>query len=149
MSGKGGNKPRRRASSRMVKASTLKDEEQVHALSQGTLKNYRSMLAQADEWLPQQLEALLREQTQLHEEQQAEITDPALVPSGSERIPENGSAKNAFTNPMECTPYLISLFAYSKCVLSNASDTVSDTLPSGVSVLKTIHAAFIQRFEQV
>jgi len=70
----------------------------------------------------------------------------ALLPS-NQRIPEDGSAKDAFTVPMECTPPLIALFMYSKCVSEDATPDSTDSSTTGLSVLKTIHAAFMHRFE--
>jgi hypothetical protein len=147
MSGKGKNKPARcrRAATRTVSTSVLKEQEQVHGLAQGTLKNYKSTLAQGDAWLLLELQHLMREQAQARGAQQAQMADTALLPS-NQCIPEDGSAKDAFTVPMECTPHLIALFMYSKCV---SEDTTSDSTDSsaGSSVLKTIHAAFMHRFE--
>lgn len=125
--------------------SVVKEQEQVHGLAQGTLKNYKSTLAQGDAWLLLELQHLMREQAQACGGQQAQTTGTVLLHS-NQCIPEDSSAKDAFTVPMECT-HLIALFMYSKCVSEDTTSDSTDSSTTGLSILKTIHAAFMHRFE--
>jgi hypothetical protein len=148
--GSGPRKRKRQVVPKLVDPSVLKQGQEQHGKATGTVKNYTAMLAQADEWLPGQLEKLIEEQAQRREALPAEGLPKELTvcPSG-ESIPTDGSAKDAFRTPMECTPHLISLFAWSKCIESGIASEEPARAPAGASVLKTIHAAFMWRFEKL
>jgi hypothetical protein len=143
------SKQKRRVSSKLVDASVLKQGIEQHGMAAGSAKNYDAMLAQADNWLPCQLEKLIKEQA-AHREALQTPTEPLpaelTCPSG-EVIPVDGSAKYAFQQPMECTRHLIALFEWSKCVETGVTSEGATQTPAGASVLKTIHAAFIRQFE--
>jgi len=131
----------------LVDPSVLKQGREQHGKAAGTVKNYAAILAQADAWLPDQLEKLIEAQAQRRTALQTQglPTELTAGPSG-ESIPTDGSAKDALRTPMECTPHLISLFAWAKCIETSDGPTPS---PAGASVLKTIHAAFMWRFENL
>lgn len=152
MSGPGGvpKKKKRRVSSNLVDPLALKRGQERHGKAAGTVKAYAAMLAQADEWLPGQLEKLIEEQAKQHKALQSEALPKELaVCTSGESIPTDGSARDAFRSPMECTPHLISLFAWSKCIESGVVSEAPAQSPAGASVLKTIHAAFLWRFESL
>lgn len=148
--GDGPKKRKRQVVPKLVDPSVLKQGQEQHGKAAGTVKNYEAMLTQADEWLPVQLEKLIQDQARWHETSRMAGSPPELTvcPSG-ESIPTNGSAKDAFRMPMECTPHLISLFAWSKCIESSTVSEGPARAPAGASVLKTIHAAFMWRFENL
>jgi hypothetical protein len=154
MSSEGGgpNKRKRRVVSKSVDPSVLKQGREQHGKAAGTVKNYAAMLAQADAWLPSQLEKLIEAQAKRGTALQTEGLPMELTagPSG-ESIPTDGSAKDALRTPMECTPHLISLFAWAKCIETRVTSEPEGPAPSpaGASVLKTIHAAFMWRFENL
>lgn len=144
------NNPRRRVSSKLVDASVVKQGQEQQGKAAGTVKGYAAILSQADEWLPNQLEKLIEEQVQRREALQTKGLPAELTayPSG-ELIPTDGSAKDALRTPMECTPHLISLFEWSKCAETGVTSEGPTSSPAGASVLKTIHAAFVWRFEHL
>jgi hypothetical protein len=106
--------------------------------AQGTIVDYTGCLRRADEWLPGQL-ALLRQDRDIVVDEIAKECGPSNVPlpPGIPDLPKN--AEGCFCIPMKCTPYMICLFLISKCV------TLAE--PKGDSVLKSIQAAFVWKFE--
>jgi hypothetical protein len=81
------------------------------------VKNYKAMLAQADDWLPHQIERLRQEQAQGLATLRAGglPTELTTHPTG-QLIPDDGSAREAFQTPMGCMLHLIALFAWSRQV---------------------------------
>ena len=144
------NKQKQQALSRLVDPLALKQGWEQHRKATGTMKNYVAILAQADEWLLGQLVKLISEQAQQHKSLWTEGLPMELTtcPCG-ELILTDGSASDAFRTPMECTPYLISLFAWSRCIETGGTSEGPASPPAGASVLKTIHAAFVWWFENL
>ena len=144
------NKQKQRAPPRLVDPMALKQGWEQHGKATGTVKNYVGILGQADEWLPSQLVKLISKQAQWHKSLRTEGLPMELTtcPHG-ELILTDGSASDAFRTPMECTPYLILLFAWSKCIKTGGTSEGPASPPAGASVLKTIHAAFVWWFENL
>lgn len=127
---------KKRATATYAKAADLRDTVEKGGKSKGTVVDYAGCLRRADNWLPGQLESLRRDRDIVAQEmakEHAVLNAPLDVPE----LPDN--AAECFCIPMKCTPYLISMFLISECVTSAE--------PKGESVLKSIRAAFIWRFE--
>jgi hypothetical protein len=133
----------------LVDASVLRQGIEEHGMAAGSTKSYNAVLAQADDWLPAEVEKLMNEQALRHNTLPAQTEGPPELTAdlGRDFIPMDGSAKRAFQEPMECTPHLIALFEWSKCVEMSVTLEGATKTPAGASVLKTIHAAFLRRFE--
>lgn len=121
-----------------AKAADLHATVKQGGKAQGTIIDYKGCLRRADEWLPGQLQSLRRDWEIVQDEISKErSTSNAPIPLEKPDLPAH--AEDCLSRPMKCTPYMISLFMISECV------TAPD--PKGDSVLKSIRAAFIWRFE--
>ena len=133
-------KSRTRAKPSYASVADLRRAINKGSKAQGTIKDYEGCLRRADAWLPGQLVHLQEDQNLVEVESAAECAaSDTSAPFEVPKLPEN--AKECFRVPMECTPYLISLFLVSECM--------SSPEPKGDSVLKSIRAAFVWRFELV
>lgn len=121
-----------------AKAADLHATVKQGGKAQGTVTDYEGCLRRADEWLPGQLQSLRRDWEIVQDEIQKERSaSNAPIPTERPDLPLH--AEECFSKPMKCTPYMIALFMISECV------TAAE--PKGDSVLKSIRAAFIWRFE--
>ena len=121
-----------------AKAADLRDTVKKGSKAQGTVQDYEGCLRRAERWLPGQLERLRKDQEFVEAENARErAASNASFTFNDPDLPAN--AEKCFHVPMKCTPYMICLFLISECV--------SSPEPKGDSVLKSIRAAFIWRFE--